>query len=449
MLRCSRALRLNYREVLRRSLATDAGASTSSVAATELSSGLTVVSRCIPQALTESYTLQFNNAGSVVETPYNNGVANLWSHAFKVSAPELALRSRVNRETQWFSVDTVAGKSGSANSALAHLEQFWKQELPLERARDATLQQLATLENHKQHKAVKEHLHSTAFQNTPLALPRRGISENVEQLTLQDTKEFASKVYTAANATVYVTGPQQHELVVEQVQRQLSLPTAGVRAATRERPAKSTFLGSEVRLRDDTLPKAWVAIAVESEPIGSPDFLVAETAAQIFGSYNAHEPQSRQQGIKLLDNIQEYQLCESFSHFNYSYRDTGLWGVVTQTPNVMGVDDLVHFTLKQWNRLSVSITETELERGKAMLKLKLGLQNPLDSTTLARNEYLRIPSADIKQVYAKIDAITVKDLKKWANKRLWDQDIAIAGMGQIEGLLDYMRIRNDMSMMRW
>lgn len=55
----------------------------------------------------------------------------------------------------------------------------------------------------------------------------------------------------------------------------------------------------------------------------------------------------------------------------------------------------------------------------------------------------------LSEVFAKIDSITAKDVKQWASNRLWDQDIAIAGTGQIEGLLDYVRIRNDMSMMRW
>ena len=33
----------------------------------------------------------------------------------------------------------------------------------------------------------------------------------------------------------------------------------------------------------------------------------------------------------------------------------------------------------------------------------------------------------------------------FAQRRLWDRDLAISAVGQIEGLLSYSRIRNDMS----
>lgn len=44
-----------------------------------------------------------------------------------------------------------------------------------------------------------------------------------------------------------------------------------------------------------------------------------------------------------------------------------------------------------------------------------------------------------------IGAITEKDVMRFAQKYLWDQDVAISAVGSIEGLLDYNRIRNDMS----
>ena len=35
----------------------------------------------------------------------------------------------------------------------------------------------------------------------------------------------------------------------------------------------------------------------------------------------------------------------------------------------------------------------------------------------------------------------------FAQRKLWDKDIAISAVGQIEALFDYNRIRNDMSRM--
>lgn len=50
--------------------------------------------------------------------------------------------------------------------------------------------------------------------------------------------------------------------------------------------------------------------------------------------------------------------------------------------------------------------------------------------------------AEIERI---IDRVTEKDVMDFAQRRLWDQDIAISAVGSIEGLFDYARIRNDMS----
>lgn len=46
-----------------------------------------------------------------------------------------------------------------------------------------------------------------------------------------------------------------------------------------------------------------------------------------------------------------------------------------------------------------------------------------------------------------IGQITEKDVMEFANRKLWDQDIAMSAVGSVEGILDYQRIRNDMSRM--
>lgn len=50
--------------------------------------------------------------------------------------------------------------------------------------------------------------------------------------------------------------------------------------------------------------------------------------------------------------------------------------------------------------------------------------------------------AEIERV---IGQISEKDVMRFAKKKLWDQDVAISAVGSIEGLLDYNRIRGDMS----
>lgn len=125
-----------------------------------------------------------------------------------------------------------------------------------------------------------------------------------------------------------------------------------------------------------------------------------------------------------------------------------LWGVYLVSDKLTRLDDLVHFTLREWSRLSSNVTESEVERAKAQLKASILLS--LDSTSAVAEDIgrqlvttgRRMTPGEIERT---IDQVTEKDVMSFANRKLWDQDIAISAVGSIEGLLDYQRIRADMS----
>lgn len=99
--------------------------------------------------------------------------------------------------------------------------------------------------------------------------------------------------------------------------------------------------------------------------------------------------------------------------------------------------------------MSTSPTEAETERAKSQLKAATLLSLSDDGTKsivedIARNIFTYGTRLTPKQVEEAIDAVTVEDIRRVANEKLWDQDIAIAAMGRTEGLFDYMRIRSDM-----
>ncbi len=118
------------------------------------------------------------------------------------------------------------------------------------------------------------------------------------------------------------------------------------------------------------------------------------------------------------------------------------------TDKLTRVDDLVHFALREWSRLSQGVTQAEVERAKAQLKASVHLS--LDGTTAVAEDIgrqlvttgRRMDPAEIERL---IDHVTEKDVMSFANRKLWDQDIAISAVGSIEGLFDYQRIRADMS----
>lgn len=120
-----------------------------------------------------------------------------------------------------------------------------------------------------------------------------------------------------------------------------------------------------------------------------------------------------------------------------------LWGIYLVTDKLTRIDDLVHFTLREWSRLSYNVTEAEVERAKAQLKASLLLS--LDGTTAVAEDIgrqiittgRRMGPEEIERV---VGAITEKDVMSFAQRKLWDQDVAVSAIGSIEGLLDYNRV---------
>ena len=418
---------------------------------TKLSNGVTVATQ--PSTSPVSSVGVVFGSGASAENPYNNGVSQVLSNVFikddlKAVSKGLQLESFVGKEYQSF-----ISTSSSIDASLEFLQsEILSNEISdsvFSSLKEQTLKATENYETSNHQGRVLQHLHAAAFQNTPLALPTVGTVESLINLEKSDLLDFASSQYVGSNAIVVGSGSNlKHDELVSKVEKLLKFSNG----AKPELTKKSTFLGSEIRLRDDTLPKAWFSIAAEGVPLSSPYYYVSQVAAKVFGDYVATEPLSRLQGIKLIDQVNEYGIVDKYSHFSKSYKDSGLWGFSAETSNFVQIDDLVHFTLKQWNRLTISVTDLEVSRAKQSLKLQIASE--LNSNAKIINEVgskslASVESKSLDEIFEAIDAISVKDIKTFASEHLWDRDIAISGAGQIEGLFDYGRIRNEMSMMRW
>ncbi|ODQ78361.1 hypothetical protein BABINDRAFT_162602 [Babjeviella inositovora NRRL Y-12698] len=418
---------------------------------TTLSNGVTVATETNPNAASATVGL-WVGAGSRSEHQYNNGSSALLqkvlvaANATEAASQGVLLGSQTTRETTAIYAHSTNANAATAASLIAQIASQPKlDDTTVAAQRELAVQTVEALEQNAPF-AVLEHLHATAFQGTPLGLPVNGTTDSIPNLQSTDLEAFYKKNYVSSNAVIAASGNINHAELVTAIEKNLKL-AADAAPVT----AASAFLGSEVRFRDDTLPKAYFAIAAQGESFSSPDYYVSKVAASIFGDYVATEQTSTQSGSKLAAIVSANHLADKFTHFSTSYTDNGLWGFAAETSDVFLIDDLVHFTLKEWNRLSVSITETEVARGKAALKARLlaQLNSPLAIASDIGLKTLALGRrASAEEIISKVDAVTVGDIKRWSQTALWDKDIAISGTGQIEDLFDYNRIRNDMSMMR-
>lgn len=453
--------------LFRRGLATATSYPTTRI--TTLPNGLTVATESVPAAQTATVGVWID-AGSRAENEHNNGTAHFLEHlAFKGTATRSQQQLELEIENMGGHLNAYTSRENTVYYAKSFksdvpktvelisdiLQNSKLEEGAIEREREVIIRESEEVD--KQHEEVVfDHLHAVAFQGQPLGRTILGPRENILGITRKELTNYIKTNYKADRMVLAGAGAVEHDELVQLAQKYFGrLVRSDIAAApgtgSRHPDDVPEFVGSEVRLRDDTIPTAHIAIAVEGVSWNSPDYYTALVSQAIIGNWDRALGNAPNQGSKLSAIVSQNHLANSFLSFSTSYSDTGLWGIYLVSENTANLDDLVHFTLKEWNRLSLSVTAAEVERAKAQLKASLLLS--LDGTTsIAEDIGRQIVTTGRRQspeeVEASVNSITAEDVKRWANKYLWDKDIAIAGLGSIEGLLDYQRIRNDMSMMR-
>ncbi|KAJ2912114.1 hypothetical protein MD484_g8302, partial [Candolleomyces efflorescens] len=430
-----------------------------------LPNGLTVATEAHPTAQTATVGVWID-AGSRAETDKTNGTAHFLEHmAFKGTnrrsqhALELEvenlgahLNAYTSREQTVYYAKSFSKDVEKSVDIISDILQNSKLEQPaIERERDVILREQQEVDKQLE-EVVFDHLHAVAFQGQPLGRTILGPKKNILSITRDDLSTYIKTNYTADRMVLVGTGGVDHESLVSLASKHFStLPVSAspIPLGSQAHP-KTHFVGSEVRIRDDELPTCNIAIAVEGVSWSSPDYFPMMVMQSIIGNWDRSLGASSLTSSRLSHIVSTNNLANSFMSFSTSYSDTGLWGVYLVTENLMNVDDLVHFTLKEWARMSVAPTQAEVERAKSQLKagLLLGLDG---STAIAEDIGRQIVTSGKrltpKEIEAAVEAVGVEDIKRVAQKYLWDKDFALAAVGSTEGLLDYNRIRADMSSM--
>lgn len=116
-----------------------------------------------------------------------------------------------------------------------------------------------------------------------------------------------------------------HDKLVELAEKNFSsLPTSSPHTeAYLLSKRKPNFIGSEVRIRDDTIPSAHIALAVEGVSWNDDDYFTALVTQAIIGNYDKAMGSAPHQGNKLSTFVHHNDLANSFMSFSTSYSDTG------------------------------------------------------------------------------------------------------------------------------
>lgn len=450
--------------VLRAGFASQASSPSSKI--TVLSNGLTVATETHPGAQTSTVGVMID-AGSRAETAQNNGTAHFLEHmAFKGTKTRSQLDIELQIENMGGHLNAYTSREQTVYYAKCYKDDVSKSvdilsdilqkstfdAQAVERERDVILTEQIEVEKNIE-EVVFDHLHATAFQGHSLGRTILGPKENIKSITAADLRSYIGANYAPERVVLAAAGSVSHEQLVDLAKQHFSnMPAANSSIGLPASKVKPAFVGSEIRIREDDKPAAHIALAVEGVGWGSPDYFTMLLMSSLIGNWDRSLGSSSFLSSRLSHTVAKHQLANSFMSFNTSYSDTGLWGIYMISENKDQLDDLVHFTLQEWARLTTTVTEAEVTRAKQ--QLKAGLLFSLDGSTptfedMARQIVTTGRHISPSEVAAQIDCLTVSDVQRVAGEYLWDREVAVVGYGPVECLTDYNRIRGNMSWNRF
>jgi len=399
------------------------------------------------------------DAGSRYETDASNGTAHFLEHmAFKgtksrdqhkleleVEDMGAALNAYTSREQTCYFAKVLKQNVPQAVNILSDILQNSNlSEASIERERSTILREMEEIEGVPD-EVVFDHLHATAFQGTPLARTILGPAENIRSITRAQLTDYIAKNYTAPRMVVAAAGAVDHDEVVKLAEQAFSGlssdPATAMDLVTAE---PSYFTGSDVRIRDPDLPTINFAVAFKGAAWSDPDSVPLMVMQQMLGSWNKQSGVADTGSSTLSQICYQNKLCNSYMAFNTNYHDTGLFGVYATADKDAPIDDLSWAIMQEVTKLVYEVAEEDVTRAKNALKSMLLFS--IDSTTGAAEELGRQQLAYGRRIskaemFARIDAVDAETVKSVAEKFIYDQDVAIAALGDTQALPDYTWFR--------
>ena len=431
---------------------------------TTLPNGFRVATEQIPGAQTSTIGVWID-AGSRWEDGQTNGAAHFLEHmAFKgtkrrsqtdleleVESMGGHLNAYTSREQTAYFAKVLHADIPRAVDILADILQHSRLEpAAIERERDVILREQEEVER-QMDEVVFDHLHAVAFQGTALGRTILGPAKNIRSLSRADLLNYIRFNYSPPRMVLAGAGSVVHEELVRLAEGSFFKETNGnVDEKTMAdniiqwKPEPAIYTGAEVRMQDDSLPAAHMAIAVQGASWTSPDYLTLLVAQAILGSWNRSLASGGNGASRLAQVVAQNGLAQSFMSFTTAYADTGLFGIYLVSDRLGQLDDLVYEVQQEWVRICLNATEAEVARAKTQLKSSLLLS--LDGTTpicedIGRQVLIYGRRFGWSETHALIDAIDARTVRRVASDYLYDRCPAVVALGPIGTFPDYNRIR--------
>jgi predicted Zn-dependent peptidase len=407
-----------------------------SVEVTRLPSGLTIVSDSMPHLQTASLGI-WVGSGSRDEEPNEHGISHLLEHmAFK------GTRKRTARQIAE-EIEQVGGDLNAATSSetTAYFASVLRADMPLavdvlsdilshptfdpaelKREQNVIVQEIGASEDNPDD-LVFDYLQSTAFPNQPIGRPILGTRETVCAFKDQNLRAYLARNYRAPDMVVAATGAIEHGAVVAEVERRFG----HFKGPAAPLPQSAKF-GGGTRLEARDLEQVHIALALEGLAQKHPNYFSLQVFTIVLGGGMSS---------RLFQEVREKRgLCYTISAFHSPYSDTGMFGIYAGTDS-SDVKELMRVVVDETAAAAGSITEAEVNRAKAQIKVSLLMaleSSGARARQLANQILIYGRPLPIEEMVARIDSVTVESTRAAGAVLMARASPAIAALGPGEGL---------------
>ncbi|XP_031767469.2 cytochrome b-c1 complex subunit 1, mitochondrial-like [Galleria mellonella] len=401
-------------------------------------------------------------AGPRFETACNNGITHFIEHmAYKgfnsMTKCQLQeslllmgakLGAHTTREIQIFSAKCLVENAGDIIHILSNVITdlaLLEEEIEAERY-NICLEMVDADNDPKQ--VVFDYLHQTAFQGTPLSQRVIGPTRNIQRFDRHFTATFLSQHYQPYKLALVSSGCLDHSQMVDFALARFGHMVSHSAYESDEGPCR--FTGSQVIYRDDSMPFAHVAIAVEAPGYNSPEYLTLLAASYVVGSWNKGQGGGINNASPLAQAAATGNLCESFESFYIAYRDIGLWGCYFVCDR-MKLEDMIYNIQNTWMNLCISTQFFDAKRGSRLAHLEIAkaVTGSINSChDLGIQTMYRCGRKSIQDIAYDLSTINQQNVKETVERYIYDRCPAVVAVGPTENLPDYTRIRAGMYWLR-
>jgi len=398
------------------------------------------------------------DAGSAFENARNNGTAHFLEHmAFKGTAK----RTKRHIEEE---VEQLGGhfNAYTTRQFTTYYSQCFKQDIPhmvellsdvlqnsqldegyVENERSVILQEKDDVEKDIT-EIMHDYIHTIAFEGTPLSLTILGQVENINSISRQDLIDYISTNYTAPRMVLVGAGAVNHDQLIELAEKHFSnIPN--VLNINPDDTLPTTWKGGQI-LDFTTAPHkedTTIGVGFEGVSWADPNYYVFVILQNLLGSWEDTMGNTANL-FGFGKAVAEHGLATKFDTFNTSYKQAGVFGVSAKAaPH--NLHNLVEAIMATFPNIIDQLTEEMLERLKTKAKVAT-LSNLDGSLPIAEDIGRQVLSLGRRispaEVYMRIDAVTLQDVKQVVYDHFCNVNPAIVGIGKVSALPDYSVIQN-------